>query len=172
MLLKRPVTFASATAVGGVAADTLNSEFQITRVIDANNYEITVSSAATSTVAGGGGSSVTAEYQINTGLDTSVGGTGRGAGTWGGVAAGPLQTTINEGAELLGVITDMTVRPAVQVVRVANDFVLIGDEILKAQLRYLRYDLTVTRGQQGTDASAHADGSIAGKATQYRERLL
>ena len=93
------VTFASATAVGGVAADTLNSEFQITRVIDANNYEITVSSAATSTVAGGGGSSVTAEYQINTGLDTSVGGTGWGAGTWGGVAAGALQTTINEGAE-------------------------------------------------------------------------
>ena len=92
------VTFASASAVGGVAADTLNAEHRITRVVDADNYEITVSSAATSTVASGGGSSVTAEYQINTGLDTSVGGTGWGAGTWGrdgwgDAASGGLTTT-------------------------------------------------------------------------------
>jgi hypothetical protein len=92
------VTFASATAVGGVAANTLNAEHQVTRVVDANNYEITVSSAATSTVASGGGSSVTAEYQINTGLDTTVGGTGWGAGTWGrdgwgDAASGGLTTT-------------------------------------------------------------------------------
>ena len=77
------VTFANATAVGGVAADTLNAEHSITRVVDANNYEITVSSAATSTVASGGSSNVTAEYQINVGLDSVVGGTGWGAGTWG-----------------------------------------------------------------------------------------
>ena len=150
------VTFASATAVGGVAADTLNSEFQITRVIDANNYEITVSSAATSTVAGGGGSSVTAEYQINTGLDTSVGGTGWGAGTWGGVAAGALQTTINEGAEFSNSDTTLTVTSGTGIA--ANDFILIGDEILEVTAVSTN-DLTVTRGQQGTDASAHADGS-------------
>ena len=77
------VTFASATAVGGVAAETLNAEHRIIRVVDADNYEIVVSSAATSTVASGGGSSVTAEYQINVGLDTVVGGTGWGAGTYG-----------------------------------------------------------------------------------------
>ena len=77
------VTFASAAAVGGIAADTLNAEHRIIRVVDADNYEIVVSSAATSTVASGGGSSVTAEYQINVGLDTVVGGTGWGAGTYG-----------------------------------------------------------------------------------------
>jgi len=94
------VTFANASAVGGVAAGTLNAEHSVTRVIDADNYEITVSSAATSTVASGGGSSVTAEYQINTGLDTSVGGTGWGAGTWGrdgwGDAASSGLTTTNQ----------------------------------------------------------------------------
>ena len=77
------VTFSSVAAVGGIAAGTLNAEHQVVRVIDANNYEITVSPAATSTVAGGGGSSTVAKYQINVGLDTVVGGTGWGAGTYG-----------------------------------------------------------------------------------------
>ena len=48
-----------------------------------DNYTITVSATANGSDTGNGGSSVVAAYQINTGLDTQVGGNGWGAGTWG-----------------------------------------------------------------------------------------
>lgn len=76
------VTFSGATSLGGnVTAAVLNREYQITYV-DANSYTITVSVVANASDAGNGGT-VTAAYQINTGLDTQVGGNGWGAGTWG-----------------------------------------------------------------------------------------
>lgn len=71
------VTFSGAGAVGGL---TLNAEFQVT-VINANTYNITSASAATSSATGGG--TVTAAYQLNTGLAISVPATGWGAGAWG-----------------------------------------------------------------------------------------
>jgi hypothetical protein len=76
------VTFSGATSLGGnVTAAVLNREYQITYV-DANSYTITVSVVANASDIGNGGT-VTAAYQINTGLDTQVGGNGWGAGTWG-----------------------------------------------------------------------------------------
>lgn len=75
------VTFSGSSAVGGVPADELNAEHQITEIVDDNNYKITVTTAASSGVTGGG--TVTAAYQINVGLDTYVPGVGWGAGTWG-----------------------------------------------------------------------------------------
>jgi len=74
------VTFSGATAVGGI---TVEGEYQITTVINANSFTITAANNATST-ATGGGSIVVASFQINTGLDTSVYGNGWGAGLWGG----------------------------------------------------------------------------------------
>jgi hypothetical protein len=78
-LINDYVTFADATAVGGL---TISGEYQITRFIDANSYEITAASAATSTANGGG--TVSAQYQINTGFDISRTATGWGGGYWGG----------------------------------------------------------------------------------------
>ena len=75
------VTFSGATDVGGVPAAELNTEHQIT-LIDANSFSITVSTAATSTVASGGGTSIVAEFQINIGPSKSVAGYGWGTGTW------------------------------------------------------------------------------------------
>jgi hypothetical protein len=76
------VTFSGATSLGGnVSATVLNKEYSVT-YIDNDNYSITVSVVANSSDVGNGGSSVTAAYQINTGLDTQVGGTGWGAGAW------------------------------------------------------------------------------------------
>src|SRR5574343_1668608 len=77
------VTFSGATAVGGLD---LNHEYQVT-VLTADTYTITASSAATST-ASGGGASVSAAYQLNTGLSyatplTGWGAGGFGLGTWG-----------------------------------------------------------------------------------------
>jgi len=76
------VTFSGAVSLGGnITATVLNKEFQVT-YIDANNYRITVAATANGSDTGNGGSSVVAAYQINTGLDTQVGGTGWGAGTF------------------------------------------------------------------------------------------
>jgi hypothetical protein len=77
------VTFSGAASLGGVVtASVLNQEYRITRIVNANSYEITLSAAANSSDSGNGGSSVVGVYQINVGLDTVVGGTGWGAGTW------------------------------------------------------------------------------------------
>jgi hypothetical protein len=75
------VTISGATAVGGIPADELNAEHQITYV-DLDTFSFTVATAATSSVAAGGGTAITMAFQINTGLDVFVVGTGWGAGTW------------------------------------------------------------------------------------------
>jgi hypothetical protein len=97
------VTFSGATGLGGnITAGVLNQEYQITAVTDTDTYEIEARTAGTSisdiTVdgelvptpvvanssdTGNGGASVVGAYQINTGLDTALYGTGWGAGAWG-----------------------------------------------------------------------------------------
>jgi len=95
------VTFSGAVSLGGVVtADVLNQEYQVTRIVDADSYEIELAAAANASDTGNGGASVVGTYQINVGLDTTVGGTGWGAGTWGrdgwGEATSDGLTTINE----------------------------------------------------------------------------
>lgn len=93
------VTFSGAVSLGGnITAAVLNQEFEITYV-DADNYTITVSATANGSDTGNGGASVSAAYQISTGLDTQVGGTGWGAGTWGRGTWGSA-TTISVGNSL------------------------------------------------------------------------
>jgi hypothetical protein len=74
------VTISGATAVGGITAAQLNAEHQITYV-DLDTFTFTVASNATST-ATGGGSAIVMAFQIQTGLDVFITGTGWGAGTW------------------------------------------------------------------------------------------
>ena len=95
------VTYSGAATLGGaITADVLNQEYEVTYVINSSSYQIearTVSTInsitttsginqtyvfATSADSGNGGSSVIGAYQINTGLDTTIVGTGWGAGTW------------------------------------------------------------------------------------------
>ena len=96
------VTFSAATTLGdAITADVLNQEYQVTYVENVNTYYIDARAAgttipsitgttglspayvfATTSDSGNGGSSVVGAYQINTGLDTTITGTGWGAGTW------------------------------------------------------------------------------------------
>jgi hypothetical protein len=95
------VTFSGAVSLGGqITADVLNQEYQIARVENSNTYEIVareVNTLADITIdgqytpvpvvadgsdTGNGGASVVGAYQVQTGLDTTVAGTGWGAGTW------------------------------------------------------------------------------------------
>lgn len=97
------VTFSGATGLGGnITADVLNQEQQITAIIDSDTYEFQAREAntpinsitvdgqlvptpvvANASDTGNGGASVVGAYQINTGLDTVLYGTGWGAGAWG-----------------------------------------------------------------------------------------
>lgn len=76
------VTFSGATSLGGnITASVLNQEYQVT-VINGNTYTITASVAANASDTGHGGATVSASYQINTGLNVYTTGVGWGAGTW------------------------------------------------------------------------------------------
>jgi len=96
------VTFSGAVTLGDqITADVINQEYQITHIVSNNEYlveareveslsSITTTTGysptyvfATSTDTGNGGASIVGAYQINVGLDTTVTGTGWGAGTWG-----------------------------------------------------------------------------------------
>lgn len=101
VLLGDFVIFSGAASLGGnVTATVLNDEHQVTRVVNANTYEITVSVIANSSDSGNGGASVIGAYQINTGLDTSVFGTGWGTGVWSRGTWGSGSTTTVPGAQL------------------------------------------------------------------------
>lgn len=76
------VTFSGASANGGI---TISGEYVLTYVDD-NTFTITHSSAATSGATGGG--SVTAKYQISTGVSSGTAGLGWGIGTWNGYREG------------------------------------------------------------------------------------
>ena len=75
------VTFSGASAVGGVSAANLNTEFKIANVTS-NTFEITVAAAATSAVSGGGGTGISAAFQHPVGNATTQYGYGWSAGTW------------------------------------------------------------------------------------------
>jgi len=161
------VTFSGSTSLGGnITAAVLDQEYQISRVIDADTYEITTSIAANSSDTGdgsspaggtGGTNNTVGEYQINVGLNTTVGGTGWGAGLWSGVTTGALQTTLNEGATLTAIDTTITVTSATGII--AGDVVLINNELVLVG-GVSSNDLTsCTRGYSGTTATTHADGT-------------
>lgn len=86
------VTFSGASAVGGVPAGDLNKEFKISNVTT-NSFDITVATAATSTVAAGGGIAITAAFQISIGNYNVTAGYGWSAGTWGRGSWGSGTTT-------------------------------------------------------------------------------
>jgi hypothetical protein len=91
------VIYSGATTFDGLTTADLNKEQQITQVIDANSYKVDTGGVASSGSVAGGGSAILAEYQINTGLNTVVSGTGYGAGFWGGVVSSYAATTLASG---------------------------------------------------------------------------
>jgi len=84
------VTYSGAASLGeNIIAAVLNQEYQIATVTDASTYTIEAKDTdgdavlAASGDSGNGGSSTVGKYQINTGLDSTVFGTGWGTSTWG-----------------------------------------------------------------------------------------
>jgi len=98
------VTFSDAASLGGnVIAAVLNQEYQIASVPTVNTFTIEAKDTSGATVtanasdSGNGGGSTVATYQINTGLNAFVQGTGWGAGTWGAGTWGSSSSTLASG---------------------------------------------------------------------------
>ena len=162
------VTIAGAATFDGITNTQLNTEHQVT-VVDGNTYTFTVASdTASSGNTAGGGSSITARFQINTGLDTIVSGTGWGAGQWGGTTAADPATTLNGAlnADTAGTggsgnsvqLTDASSFPS------SGSIVVNETEVIAYTGKTSNTLTGITRGQDGSTATAgtgvaHADGA-------------
>ena len=152
------VTFSGAASLGGVITTTiLNAEFQITSLISSNAYTITSSVAANSSDTGNGGGSVVGTYQLNVGLDVTVGGTGWGAGQWSGTTSGALATQLNEALDVSETGVDVDDETGMNT---ANDVILVEEELMLVSATSDDNTMTVTRGHSGTTAATHADNTL------------
>ena len=160
------VTFSGAATLGGtITATILNAEFQIASIISSNAYTITSSVAANSSDTGNGGSSVVGAYQINVGLDVTVGGTGWGAGQWSGTTSGALATQLAEALDASETAIDVDSATGIT----AGDLILIEEELITVGTISSNTLGTgggpSTRGASGTDAATHADNTLVRLAT-------
>ena len=152
------VTFSGAVSLGGVITATiLNAEFQITSLISSNAYTITSSVAANSSDTGNGGGSVVGTYQLNVGLDVTVGGTGWGAGQWSGTTSGALATQLNEALDASETDVDVDDETGMNT---ANDVILVEEELMLVSATADDNTMTVTRGHSGTSPATHADNTL------------
>jgi hypothetical protein len=79
------VTLSGAADTNGILAASLNAEFVVTEIIDADEYNVVTAGTATSTGTGGG-ASVVAKYQFHPGVTISTVFAGWGSGPFGGVS--------------------------------------------------------------------------------------
>lgn len=113
------VTFSGAVSLGGaITAAVLNQEYQVASIIDANTYVVYARAVATipaittttglnpayvfsnASDTGTGGTATVGAYQINVGLDSTVSGSGWGAGPWSRGGWGSASTVTVPGQQL------------------------------------------------------------------------
>ena len=176
------VTLSGATTTDGITAAQFNTEHELT-LIDSNSYTITTSGSASSGTTAGGGSSVVAVYQINTGLNTVVTGTGFGAGLWGGLSTGYSQTTLNDSGgisnsdttfiltsaadfEVAATTTGANLTAATTTIAGADTTGFPSKGTIKIGSENIRYGTNVgnvfgdlTRGDDGTTAASSSSGA-------------
>lgn len=179
------VTFASADlSTQGIASDKINTNLKIQSIIDADNYTVDTDDNASASASGVGGS-VTAEYEINTGLNAAVAGGGYGAGEWGG-QDDDFKTTLLNGAvntTATTITVDSATDFAIPSTTTANGNIAITDIIItladssgfpakgtiKIGSENIIYENNgtsganqlsgLTRGADGTTAAAHSSGA-------------
>ena len=157
------VTFSGAVSLGGdITAAVLNKEYKIVSVVSSNSYTITSAIAANASDTGNGGASVVGAYQLNTGLDVTVGGTGWGAGQWSGTTNGALSTTLNEALDASETDVDVIDETGMTT---EGDVILIDNELMLITASADDNTITVTRGHSGTTAATHDNGSLVRLAT-------
>ena len=128
-------------AVGGISAANMAGEFEILTVPTANTYTITANAEATSDETD---TSVTGNvaYQINVGITSGVYGYGWGASAWNGLSSSGRTT--DQLAEALDA-TETAIDVDTGATFAANDYILVGQEIMKVS-SVSSNTLTVIRG--------------------------
>ena len=132
------VTFTNAAAVGGLD---MNAEFEITNVTSSSVYTVTHSSNASSGATGGGSSTVNVDYQISVGPEVNIYGYGWGISAWNGTPATVITDQLNEALDATETAIDVDDGS----VFAANDYILVGQEIMKVS-SVSTNTLTVIRG--------------------------
>ena len=152
------VTISGAASLGGaITAAVLNKEHQILTVPNGNTYTILASATANGSDSGTGGSGVDGVYQINSGLNTTVGGTGWGAGLFSGITTSALQTQLNEALDNSETAVDVDDETGITT---AGDVILVDEELMLVAGDTDDNTLNVTRGHSGTTAVAHDDNTL------------
>ena len=159
------ITITGATGFDGITAAELNTEHQVT-VVDGNTYNFTVASDTASSGNTVGGGTPTIAYQINTGLDTIVSGTGWGAGLWGGTTPADPATTLDgalnaDTAGTGGSGTSITLTDAASFPS-SGSIVVDEKEVITYTGKTSNTLTGITRGQDGSTPTAgtgvaHAD---------------
>jgi hypothetical protein len=150
------VTFSGAASLGGnIGGAVLDNEFQILSITDSNTYTIDVSPfVANSSDTGDGGSNTVGAYQVNTGLNVGVGGTGYGAGLFGGTTTSALANQLNgniSNSDTTITLLDASSFPTSGTVLIDNELITYSGVSSN--------DLTgCTRGTNGTTAASHTSG--------------
>ena len=164
------VTFSGAASLGGnVTAAVLNQEYQITNIVNANSFQITAKDTSGTTVTANGsdscngGSSVVGKYQINTGLDSAVDGTGWGGGLWGGEVSGAVFTTVNEDLDTSETTITLTSAASFP----SSGTLLIESELITYSGKSTNDITGATRGALGTTAATHSNGVTVVNATDF-----
>ena len=164
------VTFSDAVTLGGtITADVLNQEYEIATVSNDNEYTIIAKNPTTGSIVvaaasdvGNGGTVTVGEYQINSGLDTQVGGTGWGAGFYGGPsghtpASSTLASPIGPTSSQMTLVSSSGFPTSGRVV--------IDSEVIAYTGVGGNFLTGLSRGEFGTTADAHSFGVSVTEAT-------
>ena len=158
------ITMDSTTSliVGGTVSGTgIPTGATVASITDATNFELSASTTGGSVTNGTlTFNNTKAVYQINSGLDSQVGGTGWGAGLFGGTTAGALTTQLAEALDNSETAIDVDSATGIT----AGDTILIEEELITVGTISSNTLGTgggpSTRGASGTTAVTHADNTI------------
>jgi hypothetical protein len=149
---------ASLIAGGTVSGTGIPASATIDSITNSTTFELSASTTGGSVTNGTLTFNTSkAVYQINTGLDVTVGGTGWGAGQWSGTTSGALATQLNEALDNSETAVDVDDETNMNT---ANDVILVDNELMLVSATADDNTMTVTRGHSGTDAVAHDDNTL------------
>lgn len=160
------VTFSGATTFAGIPTSEIDTEHKIINIVNANSYQISVTTAATST-ASGGGSVAIAKYQLNVGLPVYTVGNGFGAGVWNGANTSVYTTlayTSGSGNVLLDP-SSTTINVADTTGFSAAGTILIDSEVITYSGKTSTSFTGCTRGTSESMAANHSLDPTTGSAT-------
>ena len=149
---------ASLIAGGTVSGTGIPASATIDSITNSTTFELSASTTGGSVTNGTLTFNTSkAVYQINTGLDVTVGGTGWGAGQWSGTTSGALATQLNEALDNSETAVDVDDETGMNT---ANDVILVDNELMLVSATGDDNTMTVARGHSGTDAVVHDDNTL------------